>query len=94
MSRKSAGKGKAVLEKVGFAPETIEECYSICPFKEEEAVQGGLIKWSEGYHGNPTWKVLLEAMEYAQIAQQHCHRLREELYQLLTSEHLCACIHV
>ena len=83
-----------MLEKVGFTPETIEECYSIRPFKEEEAVQVGLIKWSEGYHGNPTWKVLLEAMEYAQIAQQHCHRLREELYQLLTSERLCVCIHV
>ena len=87
VSRNSAGKGKAVLEKVGFDPEIIEACYGRHPLKEEEAVQDGLIKWSAGYHGySPTWKVLLEAMVYAGIAQRHYQGLKEELYHLSKSE--------
>ena len=82
MSRKSAGKGHAVLEGVGLAPETVRACYSKHPFSEEEAVQEGLIMWSEGHHGKTcTWKVLLGAMVYAGIGEKHCTGLRKELRQ-------------
>ena len=84
MSRKSAEKGRAVLEKLGFDAATIRACYGRHPLNEEEAVQDGIIKWSEGHH--PTWKALLNAMEYAGIEQTHCQGLREELYQKLKSE--------
>ena len=84
MSRKSPGKGRAVLEGLGLDQATIEACYNNCPMNEEGAVQAGLTKWSEGYHGySPTWKVLLDAMEYAQIGQQHCQGLKDELQQKL-----------
>ena len=77
----SAGKGRAVHEGVGLTAEAIEACYGKHPLNEEEAVQDGLIKWSECHHGNnPTWKVLLGAMAYAGVAQRHCQALREELY--------------
>ena len=93
VSRKSAGKGRAVLEGIGLVPETIEACYSSHPWKEEHAVQDGLIKWAEGHHGySPTWRVLLDAMEYAGVGQQHCQGLREELYQKLIG--VCACMRV
>ena len=85
VSRTSAGKGRAVLGGVGLAPETIRACYGRHPSDEEEAVQDGLIKWAEGHHGySPTWSVLLDAIEYAGVAQQHCQRLQEELYQKMT----------
>ena len=78
----SAGKGRAVLEYVGLAPETVRTCYGNHPKSEEEAVQEGLIMWSEGHHGKTcTWKKLLGAMEHARIGEQHCTGLREELRQ-------------
>ena len=78
----SAGKGRAVLEGVGLTPETIRTCYGKHPLSEEEAVQEGLIMWSEGHHGKTcTWKVLLDAMVYAGIGKQHCTGLRKELRQ-------------
>lgn len=84
VSRKSAGKGRAVLEGIGLDPETIEACYGRHPLNEEEAVQAGLNKWVEGHHGyHPTWRALLDAMVYAGIGHQHCQGLREELYQSL-----------
>ena len=87
MSRQSAGKGRAVLEGVGLTLETIEGCYGRHPLKEEEAVQDGLTIWSQGHDGfRPTWSTLIEAMEYARVAQQHCQGLREELYQVLIGE--------
>ena len=71
-----------VLEYVGLAPEAIRACYDKHPFSEEEAVQEGLIMWSEGHHGKTcTWKVLLGAMVHARIGEQHCTGLREELRQ-------------
>ena len=80
-----------MLEGIGLAPETIRACYGKHPLNEEEAVQEGLIKWAEGHHGyTPTWRVLLDAMAYAGVAQQHCQGLRDELYQRLKSE----CVHV
>ena len=79
VSRKAAGKGRAVLEGVGLDSETIEACFRSHPETEEEAVQAGLIKWCGG-RGNklPTWEVLFAAMEYAQIAEQHVHELKKE----------------
>ena len=91
VSRPSAGKGRAVLEGIGLAPETIRACYGRHPLEEEEAVQDGLIKWAEGHHGyNRTWSVVLNAMEYAGVAQHHCQGLRKELYQMLAG--MCACV--
>ena len=78
----SAGKGRAVLEYVGLAPETVNACYGKHPSSEEEAVQEGLIMWSGGHHGKTcTWKVLLGAMVHAGIGEQHCTGLRKELRQ-------------
>ena len=91
MSRRSAEKGRAVLEKLGFDAATIRACYGRHPLNEEEAVQDGLIKWSESDH--PTWKMLLNAMEYAGIEQTHCQGLRKELYKKLKSESVfVACV--
>ena len=95
VSRKAAGKGRAVLEGVGLDSETIGACFS--SLNEEEAVQAGLIKWCGGL-GNklPSWRVLFAAMEYAQIAQQHVHDLKKEsgLFgkQCVTGVCVCVCV--
>ena len=79
VSRNAAGKARAVLEGVGLDAANIEACFGSHP-QHEEAVQAGLVKWSEGRsHKAPSWKVLLQAMEYAGIAQQHIRGLKEEL---------------
>ena len=60
------------LEGVGFLTETIDACFSSHPRNEEGAVQAGLTRWSGGQGRQPpTWEVLISAMEYAKIAQQH-----------------------
>ena len=80
VSRTAAGKGKAVLEGVGLHTDTIGPCFADHPQDTEAAVQAGLTKWIEGKGRQPpTWKVLLGAMQYAQIAQQHIQDLRTEL---------------
>ena len=80
VSRKSAGKGRALLEGLELLSETIHACFSSHPLVEEEAVQGGLIRWSGGQGRQPpTWQVLLEAMTFAQIAQQHVQGLKKTL---------------
>ena len=80
VSRKAATKGRAVLEGVGLVTETIDACFSSHPLDEEGAVQAGLTRWSGGQgHQPPTWEVLISAMEYANIAQQHIEDLRKEL---------------
>ena len=48
MSRLSAGKGRAVLEAVGFNGPSIDKWYADNPRNEEEAVQSGLWKWADG----------------------------------------------
>ena len=84
VSRKSATKGRAVLEGVGLLTETIDACFSSHPLDEEGAVQAGLTRWSGGQgHQPPTWEVLISAMEYAKIAQQHIEDLRKELHTQL-----------
>ena len=77
MSRNAAGKGRAVLEGVGLSPEAIEMCYRDSFYKEEEAVQSGLHRWRDGEGASPTWAVLLEAMDYAEIGVQHMTALEE-----------------
>ena len=80
VSRNAATKGRAVLEGVGLLTETIDACFSSHPLDEEGAVQAGLTRWSSGQGRQPpTWEVLISAMEYAKIAQQHIEDLRKEL---------------
>ena len=83
VSRKAAGKGRAVLEGLGLALETIQACFVNNPLNEEAAVQDGLNKWREGHHGHsPTWKVLIGAMVYAGVAVQHIEGLKAQICQL------------
>ena len=79
VSRKAATKGRAVLEGVGLLTETIDACFSSHPLDEEGAVQAGLTRWSGGQGRQPpTWQVL-EAMTFAQIAQEHVQGLKKTL---------------
>ena len=80
VSRRVAGKGRAVLEGVGLDAPTIAACYTGHPLNEEEAVQEGLTKWSEGKGLQPpTWEVLIEAVEFAGIAIQDIQGLKKDL---------------
>ena len=81
VSRKAAGKGRALLEGVGLDSDTIEACFQSNPLKDEGAVQAGLIRWKDGQDQDfpPTWKVLISAMKYAGVAQQHVDGLKAEL---------------
>ena len=80
VSRQAATKDRAVLEGVGLHTETIDACFSSHHLDKEEAVQAGLTRWSSGQGTQPpTWCVLLDAMDYAHIAQQHIEDLRKKL---------------
>ena len=79
VSRRAADKGRAVLEGVGLDAPTIQTCFTDHPQSVEEAVHAGLIKWSSGQGLSPTWEVLLQAMEYAEIGQQHIQSLKTAL---------------
>ena len=80
MSRKAAGKTRAVLEGVELDTATIDACVKAHPQNDEEAVQEGLTKWKGGQGIQPpTWNVLIEAMEYAQIPQQDIAALKKAL---------------
>ena len=81
VSRNAAGKARAVLEGVGLDTSTTNACFSAHPLNDEETVQAGLVRWRDG-QGNkqpPTWEVLISAMEYARIAQQHIKELKGKL---------------
>lgn len=78
VSRNAAGKGKAVLEYVGLSAEERNMVYANNPRDEEQAVQEGLLKWTES-RVNTTWKVLVDAMRHAGIAVQYINKLKEEL---------------
>ena len=79
VSRRAADKGRAVLEGVGLDAPTIQTCFEDNLHKIEEVVQNGLTKWSEGQGLPPTWQVLCESMEYAEIGQQHIQGLKTAL---------------
>ena len=80
VSRTAPDNWRAVLEGVGLDRATIQACQENYPRNVEEAVQAGLSKWSEGDGVQPpTWGILVEAMEYANIAPQHIQRLKNEL---------------
>lgn len=80
VSRKAAGKAKAVLEGVGLDTSTIAACFSAHHFNDEETVQEGLTRWYGGKGIQPpTWSVLIGAMDYAGIAQQDIQGLKDEL---------------
>ena len=84
VSRKAATKGRVVLEGVGLLTEAIDACFTSHPLDEEGAVQAGLTRWSSGQGRQPpTWEVLISAMEYAKIAQQHIEVPRKELHPSL-----------
>ena len=80
ISRRAAGNGKAVLEGVGLDAPTIAACFTAHPLNEEGAVQEGLTKWCGGAGFQPpTWGVLVEAIEFAHIAQQDIEALKRAL---------------
>ena len=89
VSRKAAAKGRAVLEALGLNTDTINECSTSHPLNEEEAVQEGLTKWCGGSNGfqPPTWGVLIEAIEFAELAQQDIDGLKATLGLSGTSLH-------
>ena len=101
VSRNAASKGRAVLEGVGLSAETIEACFNSHPLNEEEAVQAGLTQWSGGQGRQPpTWQVLLGAMTYAQIAQEHVQELKDKfaqgmllaIYRVQCVDCVCVCV--
>ena len=80
VSRKAAGKGRAVLEVLLCDASTIEACFTNNPRDEEDAVQAGVVKWIGGTGKQPTtWETILYAMNFARIAQQHIQSLKEDL---------------
>ena len=96
VSRRAGGKGRAVLDGVGLSAETIEVCFRSHPFDGEEAVQEGLVRWINSTQ--PTWEVLIKAMEYAGIAPQHIQSLKATLslhgayaFVLVCCVCVCAC---
>ena len=57
-----------------------EACFNDNPLDEEAAVQAGVIKWAGGKgHQPPTWEILLEAMMFAEIAQQYIQGIKKDL---------------
>ena len=80
VSKRAAGKARALLEALELDAATIQACVTANPLNDENTVQDGLIKWI-GRKGTepPTWSVLIEAMEYAEIAQQDITALKEAL---------------
>ena len=80
VSRKAAGKARAVLEGLGLHITTIKACEAAHPLNDQEIVQDGLTRWCGGKGTQPpTWNVLIEAMRYADIAQQDIGELKQEL---------------
>ncbi len=82
VSHNAAEKGRAVLEGVCLDSSAIEvSCFQSNTLKDEEAVQAGLIKWTDGgcQVFPPTWRVLSGLMEYAGVGQQYIAGLKTKL---------------
>ena len=75
----AAGKCRAVLEAVGLNNGVIETL--LCNHQDVvDRVHLGLIEWSKGHqHKQPTWEVLLCAMEEAKIGEEHIEGLKTAL---------------
>ena len=86
VSRKGACKGKALLECLGLTLSQINFCYENNPRNEEAAIQDGLNKWWETNGDQCTWQILLDAMKSADVAQQDCKELVEELHRKMQGE--------
>lgn len=80
VSRKAPGKEQPLLEKLGLTQEEIRVCLVNNPLNVEEAVHSGLMKWGQGPYDN-TWRVLIDAMCFAGVAEQHIEELMAELRQ-------------
>ena len=80
VSKAAGTQGKAVLEELGLEEVTITSCFQNNPLNSEEAVQGGLVKWSGGHaKKSPTWSVLLKAMEDAGIDKKYTKNIKRSL---------------
>ena len=80
VSRKATRKAKVVLEGLELDQNTIDACETAHPTNNEEIVQDGLTRWCGGKGAQPpTWNVLIEAMRYAEIAQQDIEELKQKL---------------
>ena len=87
VSRKAADKADAVLEGVGLDTATIKACEAAHRFDDEKIVQEGLTRWCGGKGIQPpTWGVLIAAMKYAEIDQQHIEGLKTSLNQPAVTE--------
>ena len=77
VSRKAAGKARAVLEGLRLDQPTINACETAYPLDDEKIVQDGLTRWCGGKGTQPpTWNVLIAAMKHAEIAQQDIAALK------------------
>ena len=80
MSKQAAGNGRALLALLGLDQPSIAAVYGQIDHNEIEAIQKGLVIWSNGRASKqPTWDVLLKAMADADIAKKACEQLEEEL---------------
>ena len=93
MSKKAPGRGRALLELLGFDTADIDSFYDDNPRKGEEAVHAGLLEWA-GQGPPNTWRVLIDAMIEAGIVQQHVEGLKEHLLKKGVCVCVCVCISV
>ena len=80
VSNHATGKGALLLAALGLEQASIDAVYGQMEKKESTAVHAGLNKWSDGYASKrPTWQVLLDAMEDAEIAEKPREELKKKL---------------
>lgn len=77
VSTNAPGKARPLFEAMGL---NSTEYFIKHPQNEEEATQAGLKDWIKAKE--PTWEMLLEAMEYAKLGI----RVREELKEKILSQ--------
>ena len=73
---------RAVLEGVGLDQHIIMTCCRSNQIDDEEAVQGGLIKWTHGSRQVFPCTYLGSAMEYVEFNQQYIAGLKAALLRL------------
>lgn len=78
VSNQAAGKGRTLLKALGLSAESVAAVYGHFEKSEMDAVQEGLEEWRGGRASNPTWAVLLKAMEVVEFGE-HSTELREKL---------------